>query len=181
MQCRPDAILALAFPHHNNLPPQLAEFTTHAAVALDVGLELGVPERSIGLRCCRVAAAGVAVPEAAMDEDDHAMPGQHDVGLAREVLAMQAEPVAHPVQGRSDEPLRSCVLAADAGDVPAAVGFGDPVHGVSARADLADDCRQLDRQQRRDGVADLMVLGGAVAAEEVVIRESLHASSLADG
>lgn len=43
------------------------------------------------------------------------MPRQHDIRLAWQVLAVNPEPVAHPVQQRPNRFLRLRVLAVDAG------------------------------------------------------------------
>ena len=68
------------------------------------------------------------MPEATVHEDDQFVLWQYDVRLARQVLAVQPEPIAEPVQRRADEQFRLGVLAADAGHVPASTGFGDSVH-----------------------------------------------------
>lgn len=58
-------------------------------------------------------AARVLVPEAAVHLDRGAVPGQHDVGRAGEVAAVQAEAVAHGMQQATHEQLGLCIYFPD--------------------------------------------------------------------
>lgn len=72
--------LQLAFPNHHDLPTQAAQIATVALVALHVRRELGLPKFDTRFRRGRALAARMPVPEAAVDEHDRGVTGQHDVG-----------------------------------------------------------------------------------------------------
>ena len=66
----------------------------------------------IGYVCLGSAGASgtvVAMPEAAVNEDDSLEARQHQVGLAGEILAMQTETVTHAMDHAAYRKLRSCV------------------------------------------------------------------------
>ncbi len=54
------------------------------------------------------------VPEAAVDEDNLAVPGKNDIGAAGKVLAMKSKPVTALMQNRPDDKFRPRILAANA-------------------------------------------------------------------
>lgn len=108
----------------------LAEIIGHVAA------DFLLPELGPGFGDHEVAAALVAVPEAAVHEDHSPVPGQHEVGPAGQVLAMQAVTQPVSVQVLADEQLGLGVLAPDAGHVVAAGGRGvDVGHTVAYNAD----------------------------------------------
>ena len=74
------------------MPAEAGEGLVVTAVALAVALNLSAPEVDVGLGEAEVAAAFVAVPEAAVDEDAGAVLAQDDVGMAGQ--ARMVEPVA---------------------------------------------------------------------------------------
>jgi hypothetical protein len=90
-------------------------------ITFDVLPELGIPERAARPWSRGVAAAGMTVPETAMHEHHGLMPGQHDVGRARQVPSMQPEAVAQSMEQAADSPLRDCVAAAYSRHVAAAL------------------------------------------------------------
>ena len=71
-------------------------------VALPVPAELGFPVPEVALRALEPQLAGVLVPEAPVDEHDHAVPGEHDVGDPGEVATVAREPEPEPVQRGAD-------------------------------------------------------------------------------
>lgn len=74
------------------MPAEAGEGLVVTAVALAVALYLRAPEVDVGLGEAEVAAAFVAVPEAAVDEYAGAVLAQDDVGMAGQ--ARMVEPVA---------------------------------------------------------------------------------------
>ena len=74
------------------MPAEAGEGLIVTVVALAVALYLRAPEVHVGLGEAEVAAAFVAVPEAAVDEDAGAVLAKDDVGMAGQ--ARVVEPVA---------------------------------------------------------------------------------------
>ena len=74
------------------MPAETGEGLVVAVVALAVALNLCAPEVHVGLGEAEVAAAFVAVPEAAVDEYAGAVLAKDDVGVAGQ--ARMVEPVA---------------------------------------------------------------------------------------
>jgi hypothetical protein len=73
----------------------------------------------------------VAVPEAAMHQNDRAVAGKYEIGATRHVPAMKFEPKAAAVQTTAQRHLRLCVPAADAAHIePPLVGRKDIDHGA---------------------------------------------------
>ena len=80
-----------ALPDDYGVPAEAGEGLVVTAVALAVALYLRAPEVDVGLGEAEVAAAFVAVPEAAVDEDTGAVLAKDDVGVAGQ--ARMVEPV----------------------------------------------------------------------------------------
>lgn len=93
-------------------------------LGLDVDGRLLFPETGVGLWLHVLGAAAVAVPEAAVDEDDGAVLGQHEVGLAGKVPVVEPVPVPFAPQLGPHNLLRGRVPGADAGHVVGALGGG---------------------------------------------------------
>ena len=93
-----------------------------AAVALDIRLELGLPEAWSGGGHLGVSASLVEVPEAAVDKNGDLAAGHDDVRSARKVAPMQPESVARGEKQSADKKLGLRVLPSDAGHHSAAVG-----------------------------------------------------------
>ena len=74
------------------MPAEAGEGLIVTVVALAVALYLRAPEIDVGLGEAEVAAAFVAMPEAAVDENACAVLAQDDVGMAGQ--ARMVEPVA---------------------------------------------------------------------------------------
>lgn len=81
--------LELALPDDNGVPSEAFEFPDVFRVALLVAADFFLPEVRICLRDGGVAAERVAVPEAAVDENDGVIFPQHDVRTARQVFPVQ--------------------------------------------------------------------------------------------
>lgn len=80
------------FPDGDDGPGEGVEALGVEFVTGDVGGDLLFPETGVGLWFHVFGTAAVAVPEAAVDEDDGAVLGQHEVGFAGEALVV--EPVS---------------------------------------------------------------------------------------
>ena len=87
-------------------------------VAGGVAFEFRDPEFAAVCRCGAIFAAAVAMPEAAVNEDDGFVFGKNDVGTTGEVFAVETKAVTHAVKERSDEDLGLCVFALDSRHVP---------------------------------------------------------------
>jgi hypothetical protein len=74
-----------------------------------------------------VFAAFVAVPEAAVGEDDGFVFGEDDIGFAGEGFDVEAEAVTEAVEEGADDFFGDGVFPADAGHVPGAAFFGEAV------------------------------------------------------
>lgn len=72
-----------AFPDCGHAPSRVHQRCLDGAVAQNIRFELGLPELGARGRRGGVAAAFVPMPEAAMDEDDGAIPGHYQIGPTR--------------------------------------------------------------------------------------------------
>ena len=81
------------FPYGDDGPGKGIKALGIEFVTGDVAGDLFFPELGVGLWCDVLGTAAVAVPEAAVDEDDGAVLGQHEVGLARKALVVEPVPV----------------------------------------------------------------------------------------
>ena len=86
----------------------------------------------------------MAVPEAAVDEDDGAVLGQDEVGGAGETLVIEPVPVALVPQCVPDSPLRTGVLGVDLRHYLVSLLWGHSVRHVTMAlmAFLVRCCRQ---------------------------------------
>jgi hypothetical protein len=55
----------------------------------------------------------VTVPETAVDEDSSLVLPQNNIRLARKIIPMKTESIAHPVQNRPDNSFWTCIGALD--------------------------------------------------------------------
>ena len=81
----------IAFPNNDRSPAVLLQLASGLDVALDIAAELGAPVFRPGFRPGGQPASGMLVPEAAVDEHCGAIPGQDNVGIAREILPVKPE------------------------------------------------------------------------------------------
>ena len=89
-----DGLLQLAFPDDDDAPAFGFELSPGLLVTLLVPSDFRRPEVGVSLGNRVVLAAFVAVPEAAVDEDDSVVFGEDDIGGAGETLVVH--PVAEP-------------------------------------------------------------------------------------
>lgn len=97
------------------MPTHAAELEAFGKVALAVALNLGLPEVGAGLGKDKVTAAFMAVPKAAVYEDDGAVLAEHDVGRAWQAADVDAEAEPPGKQVLAHQDLGLGVAAADAG------------------------------------------------------------------
>lgn len=129
----------LAFPDADDSPAEGLEFGGLAEVTGSVGRDFGQPEVGVGFRHGRIAATGVAVPEAAVDEDDGAVLGEDDVGSAGE-LALQAEAQAAGEQELAHQDFGLGVPALDGSHASAALFGGHRVGHVLITIFGSENC-----------------------------------------
>lgn len=100
----------LALPDDCDVPSCVDERSLFASIALPVCRNLRLPVLEARLRKLSDAAA-MAVPVASMHEHRKAPTREYDVRSAWQVLAMQSEPITHPVQQGTHLYFGLCVLA----------------------------------------------------------------------
>ena len=133
-----------AFPNGDDGPGEGVEALGVEFVAGDVGGDFLLPEGGVGLWFHVLGTTAVAVPEAAVDEDDGAVLGQHEVGGAGESAVIEPVAVATSPQFAPDGPLRTGVPGTDAGHVVGALGWGHSVrHVTMALMAFLDQCCRL--------------------------------------
>ena len=111
----------LAFPDDASLPSKRCEPLHRALVPGHVARALCFPEVCVCARPNRPESAGMAMPEAAMNEDHLATLREHEVRMAWKVGSMQSISIPHPVHQPSNDHLWHRVLAADARHVVVAL------------------------------------------------------------
>ena len=103
----------LAFPDDRCSPSEVANRRHVAFVAFDVASELLRPELRPGLRDGGIPAAGMAMPEATMNEDGATMPRQNQIGPPRQAAVMQDVSETQAMQSLPQGQLRLGVLPPD--------------------------------------------------------------------
>jgi hypothetical protein len=88
----------LALPDYQNTPTLSAQGAQDFAVASYVIFKLASPERFIRLGVVSKSTPPMAMPEAAMDQDDNAVFGEYDIRAARQALLMEAKSVSRAVK-----------------------------------------------------------------------------------
>jgi len=119
-------VLGLAFPDGEDFPALGLELAEIAAVAGGVAEALGVPILGVVDGVFAFALAGMHVPEAAVNVDYLAVAGQDDIGLAGEVVAVEAIAVAKLVDEFADDHFWRCVAGFDRRHDSGALGFCEP-------------------------------------------------------
>src|SRR6185312_4553883 len=84
----------LTLPESQHPKAEAAQRRSRLAVSVDVPLKLGRPEFGIPLRCRRLRAASMSVPEAPMHEDCPPPRAVCEIRRARQILVRG--PIAHP-------------------------------------------------------------------------------------
>ena len=100
-------------PDDRNSPACLKELALGASIPFHVGIELGLPELRAGARRSCVRTAGVAVPEAAVNETHRSESTKHQVGSTGEVTVVQAVSETERMDCPPEYELRNSVPASD--------------------------------------------------------------------
>lgn len=108
-----DLLAEFAFPDGDDGPGEGVEALGIEFVVGDVAGYLFFPESDVRLGFDVLGATAVAVPEAAVDEDDSAVLGQDEVWGAGEPLVVDPVAVATVPQFAADNPFRGRVFGAD--------------------------------------------------------------------
>ena len=125
----------LTLPNSEYTPSILPEGPLDFLVATRVALNLPSPKRTTCGWQGSSSASSVPMPKTPVDEHYSATLGQNDVGAAREILPVKAEPKPNSVQKRADHFLGLCVLPADAAHQPTALLLREDIsHSTSRRA-----------------------------------------------
>ena len=120
-----------ALPDDDCVPAEVAQLDAFFYVALFVAFYLLFPEWGVALGHYKVLASFVAVPEAAVDEDDGAVLAQHYVGGAGQAFDVYPVAVAVCVQITAHNHFGLCVLALDARHALVPLFYGHSVcHGA---------------------------------------------------
>ena len=109
--------LELAFPDDYDRPAFGLQFAPDLLVPLMVPGDFRHPEVGVGLGDCVELAGFVAVPEAAVDEDDCAVLGKDDVWGAREALVVHSVAEAFLPECMAQSQLRLCGSGVNGGHV----------------------------------------------------------------
>lgn len=113
-----------AFPDGDDGPGEGVEALGVEFVAGDVAGYLVFPEAGVRLGFDVLGATSVAVPEAAVDEDDSAVLGQDEIGGAGESSVIEPVAVSPAPEFTPYCPLRGGVPGTDAGHVVGPLGGG---------------------------------------------------------
>ena len=117
-------LFQLALPNDNNAPSFRLQLTPNFLIPLLVPGNLSHPELCVGFRNRIILTVFVAMPEAAMHEDNSTIFGQYEVRLAGQALVVEPIPVTPAPQLGPHNLLRGRVPGADAGHVVGALGGG---------------------------------------------------------
>ena len=129
----------LALPYDQHSPAPGFRLRQRGRVPLDVALQLLPPEVCPRLRQLGPLAAGVLVPEASVDEHGDSARGEHQVGLAGQVAAVEPEAQPPGVQVSADRHFGLGVLATHTRHDAAALISVVEVHrdlGIRRESDL---------------------------------------------
>lgn len=110
----------LAFPNYRRLPPRLAQQDEVTRIPDNVPGQFAFPEWAPSGGQDSIAAPGMAVPEATMNEHHYVTRRKGEIGGSGQVVPVQAIAVAHSVQQAPKNHLRSGVPGSDCGHVPPA-------------------------------------------------------------
>ena len=142
---REAAAIEFALPDDDDGPAFGFQLAPCVLVALLVPCYLGGPEVGVGFGDGVVFTVFVTVPEAAVDEDDGAVFGKDDVGLAGEAFVVDTEAEAQAPEGFAEEQLRLRGGGVDGGHVCVALGGCEGVGHYSgfSLCNITDFCRIL--------------------------------------
>ena len=102
-------VLGLALPDNEKVPTQFRYRFLCCLIALEIAIEFFVPKFGVG-RGSFATRAIVAMPKAAVNEDNFIMPREDNIGAAGKVAAMEAEAIAKTMQRLTDFDFRGGVF-----------------------------------------------------------------------
>jgi hypothetical protein len=109
------ARLEFTLPNHYNPPSSAPQRADILAVALAIALALGSPECGISHGRTTTPLAPVHVPVTAVNEHDGPARRHNDIGLARQIGAVEGEAETETMQDRTHNGFGRRVLAANRG------------------------------------------------------------------
>lgn len=123
-------MLHRAFPDSGHTPAKRPKHFHVSRVAVDIALELSLPELFVGLRRGGVATAVVSMPETAVNEHHRPVDREHKVWRAGQLSDMKS--IAKPLgeKKRTKGSLRLGVLSANARHHAAALRGGRDAHDL---------------------------------------------------
>ena len=137
LDSRSDAIqflrLQSAFPNDQRAPPLTTKKLANFGVAGPIAGEFGEPELFVRGGSRSTARALMAVPKAAVNEDDLAPAGEYQVGTAGNVAAVEPIAIAEARYDASDRQLRRRIARADGSHHAATLGDGKQIGHAAAR------------------------------------------------
>lgn len=96
----------LALPYDQHSPACRLQRCFLPGIPLHIGVELRRPELVSGRGNGCLPTAGMPMPEAAVDEDDRPIAGEHQVGRAGQIPTMEAEAITQSVRRPADDQFR---------------------------------------------------------------------------
>lgn len=100
-----------------------------AFIAFGIAVEFGQPPFTAVRGGCAILTALVAMPEAAVNEDDGFVFGQDNVGTAREFGVVEAEAVAEAVEEGADEEFGLRILVKNSSHIPTPMSLRQFIFG----------------------------------------------------
>jgi hypothetical protein len=104
----------LTLPDDEHTVSQTRQRTPVIEVPLNIPFQLGLPVLSVAPWHTPIATLRVLMPEASMNQDDHFMTAEDDVGLAWQFSIMKPEPQPPCVKCPAHQNFRLCILCPDA-------------------------------------------------------------------
>lgn len=111
---QPTDAVHLALPHGEHAPAEGAQACTGPDVSLGVAIEFRKPEAPVARRSVGEPATRVAMPKAAMHEDDRPVSGEQNIRAAGKLPRMQAVTEPGTMEKASDCDFRSGIASANA-------------------------------------------------------------------
>ena len=126
------------FPDDRYAPAGFTEKRHLLAIPAPVLFELFCPEGGSRCRHRRIFATFMMMPEAAVDEHGHAIPGQYEIGRAGQIPSVKPEPKAGRMESPAQQDLGLGVPRSDARHHPRACRTVDYIRHGKACAPVAD-------------------------------------------
>jgi hypothetical protein len=121
--CQPSqsgSLCGLTFPDNQTSPSQFFERGYIFAVPCCIAFQLVLPEPDVALWLCRLWAAGVSMPEAAVNKNDGPIFAENKVGGTGKSLYMQTVPEAAGMQKSANQHLGNSIFSPNPRHHPAA-------------------------------------------------------------